>query len=688
MAIKYCCKSPVDNKWKSCTEASHDALPANRRCMRTDGTDCTKCESNNTCDNQDNEKLNAGFKKTNEANYRSAKSKPNQYEVTYFYCKSDNKNHLFIKNKTVDPDPLIDTCSAPSTGFVSVDQSTKFRDFLHKYYPEIETKHDIWVSTDPRLKRIRKPYDTCSIRKSYAERDEKDPNKQAIGNLFGLWLQNNDALTWLDPKNDFNTPEGQEYSWETLIKNKQIWSKGVIVPAGGKKVYVIKTDIDNDKIKYQLNAAELKSPDLTKFDYLVLYPIDLSKKNSVGQLGVLFKSVDQDGNEVIKIKKQPTWSWTPAEVEEGLELQEQVINKGIADNPNVGVNTPSGINKGTSGSNKGSDVRTNIGKDLSTNGSSNNGTNNSGNTSLDKKITETPKTKEELRMFFGFVDDEGVTYDPKQRIIKMSQNPSQGEFGKGDLQNAIDNFSARSFYFDEYNDLMGMEGLEDKYKLKLPQGSPNAGKVITKDNVSELAPFRGDASKQFKQLTFGDFLNTTSPKATIDVESGKGSSDKSVGCSCKLRPDEVFDKLTNYIIAGLTGDESQSPDREGAGKEFCGCFKTGAFDQYIGRRGLKIDVTDLTGVSKTRLPKSLLNGKLDWDEIVMLMRGGKVSDVSMATTFHIPTFGDPNCRCLNTNTLRESIKGHISKAINSKKEVLKEERVIKSILSKIRQQGK
>ena len=450
----------------------------------------------------------------------------------------------------------------------------------------------------------------------------------------------------------------------------------------------IKTDIDNDKIKYQLNAAELKSPDLTKFDYLVLYPIDLSKKNSVGQLGVLFKSVDQDGNEVIKIKKQPTWSWTPAEVEEGLELQEQVINKGIADNPNVGVNTPSGINKGTSGSNKGSDVRTNIGKDLSTNGSSNNGTNNSGNTSLDKKITETPKTKEELRMFFGFVDDEGVTYDPKQRIIKMSQNPSQGEFGKGDLQNAIDNFSARSFYFDEYNDLMGMEGLEDKYKLKLPQGSPNAGKVITKDNVSELAPFRGDASKQFKQLTFGDFLNTTSPKATIDVESGKGSSDKSVGCSCKLRPDEVFDKLTNYIIAGLTGDESQSPDREGAGKEFCGCFKTGAFDQYIGRRGLKIDVTDLTGVSKTRLPKSLLNGKLDWDEIVMLMRGGKVSDVSMATTFHIPTFGDPNCRCLNTNTLRESIKGHISKAINSKKEVLKEERVIKSILSKIRQQGK
>ncbi len=43
MAIKYCCKSPVDNKWNSCTEVSHDALPANRRCMRTDGSDCTKC---------------------------------------------------------------------------------------------------------------------------------------------------------------------------------------------------------------------------------------------------------------------------------------------------------------------------------------------------------------------------------------------------------------------------------------------------------------------------------------------------------------------------------------------------------------------------------------------------------------------------------------------------------------------
>ena len=643
------------------------------------------------CTAMDNEKLNAGFKKANKSTYRSAKSKPNQYEVTYFYCKSDNTNHLFIKNKPAvddeddnsgDENKTVDSCPAPSTGFVSITQSTQFRDFVYKYYPEVATKHDLWKSTDPRLTRVRKPFNTCSIRKAYAERDEKDPNKQAIGNLFGLWLQNNNALTWLDPKNDFNTPEGQESSWETLKKNKQIWTKGVIVNVGGKKVYVIKTALNDDKLKYPLNVDELKSPNVDKFDYLVLFPINLSKKDSVGQLGILYKSIDQDGDEVVKIKKQPTWSWSPAEVEEGLELQEQVINKGNAENTNVGVNTPGGVNKG-------SDVRTNIGKDLSTNGSSTDGTNNSSNTSSDKKITDTPKTKEELRLFFGFVDDEGVTYSPKEKIIKMSQVPSQGEFGKGDLQYAIDNLSARSFYFDEYNDLMGMEGLDDKYKLKLPQGSPNAGKVITKDNQSELAPFRSrESSVQYKQMTFGYYLDTNAPKATIEVLSGKGSAAKSVGCSCDEQPYEIFEKLTNYIIAGLTGDESQSPDREGAAKEFCGCFKTGKFDDYIGRKGLKLDVESLTGVSKTRLPKGLLNKNLNWNEITTLMKGGEVNGVKMATTFHIPTFGDPNCRCLNTNTLRESIKGHISKAINSKKKVLKEERVIKTILSKIRQQGK
>ena len=43
---------------------------------------------------------------------------------------------------------------------------------------------------------------------------------------------------------------------------------------------------------------------------------------------------------------------------------------------------------------------------------------------------------------------------------------------------------------------------------------------------------------------------------------------------------------------------------------------------------------------------------------------------------------------IGSGSLQESIKRHVTKAINNKKTVLKEERIIKSILSKIRKVGK
>ena len=133
--------------------------------------------------------------------------------------------------------------------------------------PDLKFEHFIFYSDEERTKKLKKPYNTCSIRKAYAEIDPKDPNKQSIGTLFGLWVGNNNALTWLDPKNDFNTPEGQDYSWETLIKNKQIWTKGLIKTSKGKKVYIIKTDLNNDKVKYTLTDGEISSPNFTKYDY-------------------------------------------------------------------------------------------------------------------------------------------------------------------------------------------------------------------------------------------------------------------------------------------------------------------------------------------------------------------------------------------------------------------------------------
>ena len=598
-------------------------------------------------------------------------------------------------------------CNAPSTGFSSVVQGNKFRDFVYKYYPSVAGEHDLWLSNDPRLTRLSKSYDTCSMKKSYAEIDQKDPMNRAIGNLFLLWSQDPNSLTWLGGSNsqqNMNDPKVQEGVWEKLIENKQIWTKGQIVSVGKQKVYVIKTDLNDDIIKYPLNMSELKSPNIDEYDYLVLYPINITKRNPIGNVGLLYKTIDQDGDEVIKIKKESTWTWEPADPGEGLDLQEQVINKGTGSNQ--GVNTSGGINRGTntgtgsntntgtrSNTNTGTGSNTNTGTgsntNIGTNRGTNTGTGSNTNTGTGSNTDTAASTKDELRKLFGFVTNQGVTYNPKQKILNMEREQgSIGVFNQGSIQNAIDKFGARSEYFHKYNELMDMEGLTGS-KLILPQNVLGAGEVITEDNFSVLVPLKtNESSRQFKDVTFGTYLDTISPMATIKVEFGKGSVQKSVGCSCDEEPEMIIKKLEDYLVAALTGDESSRPNREGAAREFCGCLKTGKFDGYMGIRGERIDVSKLTGVSKRNLPKTMIDTKLNWNEITKLLRGEKVNGAQIAGPYRIPDFGDINCRCIGSGSLEESIKSHVTKAINSKKKVLKEERVIKTILSKIRQQGK
>jgi hypothetical protein len=266
---------------------------------------------------------------------------------------------------------------------------------------------------------------------------------------------------------------------------------------------------------------------------------------------------------------------------------------------------------------------------------------------------------------------------------------SVGEFNQGSIQNAINKFDAKSEYFHKYNELMDMEGLPNS-KLKLPEGVEGAGQIIDENNFSVLVPLKSDeSSRQFKKVTFGTYLDTVSPRATIEVLFGKGSVQKSVGCSCDEDPMTIMEKLVDYIVAALKGDESSRPNREGAAREFCGCLKDGKFNDYI-KGNLKLDVSTLEerGLSVENTPGNFLNKRLGWKEITSLLRGEEINGAKIAGPFRIPDFGSNNCRCLGSGSLEESIKSHVTKAINGKKKVLKEERVIKTILSKIRQQGK
>jgi hypothetical protein len=761
MAVKYCCRK-MSGKFDTCTKAEYDTLPNKDKEVKLDGSACN-----------------------------SSPTPSPTPAVSGIVPPATPAVSGIVPPATPLPKK---SCSSPSTPFSSVSDSTKFRDFVYKYYPSVAGQHDLWLSTDPRLLTLTKQWNTCSIRKSYSEVDQKDPNKRSIGNLFLLWSQDPNALTWIsgsNPQQNMDDPKVQMGVWEKLIENKQVYTRGLILNVGNKKVYVIKTDLNNDTVKYPLTIAEIRSPDMTKFDYLVLFPIDMTKKYPIGNIGILYVSTNQDGEPVVKIKKEPTWTWEPAAIEDELdfELQEQIITKGKS-NSNQGTNTPGTINRGSNSSNslnlsngatpreifdviepirtealnilielKPTADKVGAGKEmdeaitlLQTFDSSKSC--EAGNIQqikdakdkiqkikkdnslalsmaggitkkldrltvlLDNVITEcdrlskipknkvddkvddknktelnnnmgTPKTKDELRVFFGFVTNDGITYNPKSKILNMEKEEGiVGEFDQGTVQNAINKFGARSEYFHKYNELMAMEGLSSS-RLVLPEGVVGAGEVITENNYSVLVPLKSnESSRQFKKLTFGTYLDTTCPSATIEVMYGKGSVQKSVGCSCDESAESIIEKLKTYLIAALTGDESSRPNREGAAKEFCGCFKTGKFDELIGINGLKIDASSLTGVSKTRLPKTFFDRKLGWKEITNLLRGEKVNGTQIAGPFRIPDFGDDNCRCIGSGSLQESIKRHVTKAINNKKTVLKEERIIKSILSKIRKVGK
>jgi hypothetical protein len=266
---------------------------------------------------------------------------------------------------------------------------------------------------------------------------------------------------------------------------------------------------------------------------------------------------------------------------------------------------------------------------------------------------------------------------------------SVGEFNQGSIQNAINKFNARSEYFHKYNELMDMEGLPNN-KLKLPQNVLGAGEIITSDNFSVLVPLKSnESSRQFKDVTFGTYLDTISPMATIKIEFGKGSVQKSVGCSCDEDSETIVNKLIDYLVAALKGDESSRPNREGAAREFCGCLKDGKFNEL--KTGMyKVDVTTLEekGLDVDNTPKGFLNKRLGWKEIVSLLKGESVNGAQIAGPYRIPDFGEKSCRCIGSGSLQETIKEHMSKTIKQKKTILKEERVVKTILNQLRKVGK
>jgi hypothetical protein len=314
-----------------------------------------------------------------------------------------------------------------------------------------------------------------------------------------------------------------------------------------------------------------------------------------------------------------------------------------------------------------------------TSGNQGSGSQGSGNQSATTVVTGS--RKDELRKLFGFVDEDGNTMTPKSRIKTMNQIPEKGIKGSGSLQYAIDNYDARSEWFEDYNELMDAEGLSE-FKLKFPTNfevSEYAGQVIDKENYSALTPIKSDANSQFKRSTFGKFFGTKSELPIFQIQSGSGEFGVEK-TKCTGNPRE---KLINYLTAAFS-----------ASRSFRGSNELDYFERCLATKKLQnafkdegpLKRSDFEEVDTDRLPFGAFNNKLGLKEIIRLLRGEEVNGAEITNNDLIDKdFYRQNFAIYES--VRNTVKKNLSEAITKKKNLKLTESALTKILTDIKRNG-
>ena len=321
-------------------------------------------------------------------------------------------------------------------------------------------------------------------------------------------------------------------------------------------------------------------------------------------------------------------------------------------------------------------------KRQSQNTSSNQGSGSQGSGSQGVTTVVTGSRKDELRKLFGFVDEDGNTMSPKTTISKMNKNPERGFVsGMGSLQYAINNYEARSEWFEDFNELMDAEGLSE-FKLKFPDNFEDeeyAGEEIDKENYSALTPIKSDAKSQYKKFTFGDFLGNESRLPIFQVQSGSGEFGvKKTKCSGNPRQ-----KLINYLNAALSGSMSFRGSNEL--DYFERCLATNKLQPQFENEG-PLRRSDFTEVDPDKLPFNAFNNKLGLKEIIRLLRGEEVNGAEIENgelidkDFYTERFSV-------YESVKKTVKKNLSEAITKKKNLKLTESALTKILTNIKRKG-
>jgi hypothetical protein len=299
--------SDPDTKWEDCTKKEAVIWKKKGHQIRE------KSEiKKDGCKELDKKYTDKGYVMTLDVErYRKAKNK-GTYDVAYYLCKSDNKNHYFYKTKSVVPvDPDDDDITPrPSPGPIS------YRDCTGGPYT-IGCK-----DTDDVIEKVQGCLKLSLIDGKFGPDTEKALYSKTKKNTFtkdevdGICSGKLDDQGGLKP---FGVEEQRTY-WEELKDNKQITDRGVAVSIknGSTITYVYKQNKDT-KVKEPVTRQDIdwstpeKKDALMKnfetYNYVVLYPINPnSPKNASGEVEVITAVIDNNGEQNIGRVKAGTWS--------------------------------------------------------------------------------------------------------------------------------------------------------------------------------------------------------------------------------------------------------------------------------------------------------------------------------------------------------------------------------------------
>ena len=704
---KYCYKSKRTGGWEEVSKDDYIVYkkenPNSVKVSRDGSCDGT-VHNGGDCKTQDKEKIDLGYKKTDKVTYDRAKSKTDQYDTDYFWCKPEGKHHLFIKSKSiVTPD---DT--------VVITPGGRYSDCTGGPYSKGCT------DTEGVIRKVQGCLGTTVDGKFYTNTEgilmsktgKNTFTKEDVSKICsGTSSEGEHLLT-------FGIDEQKKY-WEDLKNEGQITTLGTPLTSAKNNVvvYVYKKNRTTDK-KEKITSNDVNwksSPEIKDallknfevYDYIVLHPINPNNKNMPGEVSIMTAGLNQDDEVVISTVTAGRWAPAQKTVsydsEGSNDLMAETIQK-ILKGRLIEQNVTLTKHSSPDPTIKGTDI-------ASTSTTKDSGT---GTSTTTTKSTTTPKTIDVK------VETEKVMTPIKQKALNKIQewdDYNEGlsglsirSAGKGKINTEID--KARSII----QSVEPKDFCSNNVKSQINSAMTDINKkkkeyssiLTNQDNkfMSELEALLNDlivGCETIQTKVKSSAMSTTVGGTSVDgikpeSTSVSGPKPESTATSELKKEEESIPDCSNsvtmlvdYVISGLQGVMLDQTKINKQKSDLCYCYKTGGFNSMNARTKVgdifkdKIKSYDLKSDFKTKVApekqlfRPLINRNLGWNEIQKLIQGKPIFKVTINSQYIDRNFGTENCYRTVNESINSKVKRHMTEAIKNKRKDVMVESILKDI---------